>query len=167
MDPGELHAPRHITHCHRLPLLHLPLKRRQGSGTGLPCVRPEGRSPMAGGHGPGHSVEGRSPSLGWHGPGHSVGRQVPIAGVAWPQGTRWHRCTHQHWHPARGRAAAAPGPAAGTCLGANSGAGVLTRCQRCLSLGLSLLSQALRANIPGIFVMFSSIHHPSEKKKIK
>lgn len=41
----------------------------------------------------------------------------------------------------------------------------LIRCQRCLSLGLSLLSRAPRANIPGIFVMFGSIQHPSEQKK--
>lgn len=56
-------------------------------------------------------------------------------------------------------------PELGLC--ANSGAGALIRCQRCLSRGLSLLSQAPRANIPGIFVMFGSMQHPSEKKKKK
>lgn len=56
-------------------------------------------------------------------------------------------------------------PGLGLC--ANSGAGALIRCQRCLSRGLSLPSQAPRANIPGIFVMFGSMQHPSEKKKKK
>jgi len=51
-------------------------------------------------------------------------------------------------------------------LGVAQTAGLrLIRCQRCLSLGFSVLSRAPRANIPGIFVMFSSIQHPSEQKK--
>lgn len=53
-------------------------------------------------------------------------------------------------------------------LGVAQTAGLrLIRCQRCLSLGFSALSRAPRANIPGIFVMFGSIQHPSEQKKIK
>lgn len=140
MDPRELHTPHHIARCHRSALPLLPLKMGQGLGTGLP-VSPEGRSPIA------------------------AGVMCPPRHSGCPCGW-WHHRTH--WHPARGRGQLPPqGPAAGTCFCANSGAGVLIRCQRCLSLGLSLLSQALRANIPGIFVMFGSIQHPSEKKKIK
>ena len=51
MDPGELHAPRHITHCHRSALLLPPLRMRQGSGhRAAVCPGwPEGRSPIAAG----------------------------------------------------------------------------------------------------------------------
>lgn len=57
------------------------------------------------------------------------------------------------------------GPGPGTRYLCKQWGWCVIRCQRCLSLGLSLLSQALRTNIPGIFVMFGSIQHPSEKKK--
>ena len=139
MDPRELHTPHHIARCHCSARPLLPLKMRLRSGTGLPCTQ--------GGCAAGGQV-----------PHHCWGDVPPHA--------RCHHCTR--WHPAPGCGQLPPrGPAAGTCFCANSGAGVLIRCQWCLSLGLSLLSQALRANIPGIFVMFGSIQHPSEKKKIK
>ena len=142
MDPRELHTPQHIARCHCSAQPLLPLKMRLGSGTGLPCAQG------------GCAARGQVPHHFW---GDVPPRLVPPL------------------HPLAScsgmRAVAAPGtcwgPAAGTCFCANSGAGVLIRCQWCLSLGLSLLSQALRANIPGIFVMFGSIQHPSEKKKIK
>lgn len=77
------------------------------------------------------------------------------AAVTWPLGDTWHLVAswagHRDLPLTLGIA-----QTAGLCL---------IRCQRCLSLGLSVLSRALRANIPGIFVMFGSIQHPSEQKK--
>lgn len=140
MDPGELYAPHHIACCHPSALPLLPLKMRPGSGTELPCA--QGGCAVGG-----HRHWGDMPPMAQRVPVGSVALLHPLAS-----------CSERGQLLPRG-------PVAGTCFCTNSGAGVLIRCQRCLSLGLSLLSQALRANIPGIFVMFGSIQHPSEEKK--
>lgn len=50
MDPGELLTPHHITHCHRLALLFLPLRKRQSLALSLPHHCRADVSPWHSGH---------------------------------------------------------------------------------------------------------------------